>query len=58
VECVSKEYGLEINLERTVMLQLLRDKGKSRVVKMDAEKITEVDIFFYLRVTVQKKWQD
>jgi hypothetical protein len=29
-ERVSKEYGLEINLEKTVMLKLLRNGGKKQ----------------------------
>jgi hypothetical protein len=32
---VSKEYGLQINLEKTVMLKLSRNGGKNTGLKME-----------------------
>jgi hypothetical protein len=53
-ERVSKEYRLEINLEKTVMLKILRNRGKNTVVSINGREIKEVDKSVYLESVVEK----
>jgi hypothetical protein len=42
---VSKEYRLQINLKKTVMLKISRNGGKNTVVKINGKGTKEVDKF-------------
>jgi hypothetical protein len=53
-EKVHKEYRLETNLQKTVMLKHLINGGKNTVVKINEKEITEVDGFFKLENVVEK----
>jgi hypothetical protein len=50
----SKDYGWQVNLEKTVMLKLLRNRGKHTAVKINAKEIKEIDKFVYLGSVVEK----
>jgi hypothetical protein len=50
LEKVSKEYGLEIKLEKTAMLKLSRNGGKNTAVKRNRKKRKEVDGFVCFEV--------
>jgi hypothetical protein len=53
-ERVSKEYRLQINLEKTAMLKTLKKCNKNTVIKMNGKEIKEVDKFVYLVSVVEK----
>jgi hypothetical protein len=48
------EYGLQINVEKTVILRLLRMEEKNTIMKISGSNIKEVDRFIYLRSVVGK----
>jgi hypothetical protein len=52
-ESVSKEYTLEINPEKTLMLKLEKWR-KNRVVKINGKEIKVVDKFVHLGSLVEK----
>jgi hypothetical protein len=54
LERVSKEYGLQINLEKTALLKLSTNGGKKTVVKINGKEIKYVDKFVYLGSVVEK----
>jgi hypothetical protein len=53
-ERVSKEYRLQINVEKTVLLEISRKGGKSTVLKVNGKERKEVDKFVYLGSMVEK----
>jgi hypothetical protein len=53
-ERVNKEYGLQINLGKTVMLKLLRNGGRNTVVKINGKEVKEIDKFVCFESVVEK----
>jgi hypothetical protein len=50
---ISKEFGLKINLNKTVMLKICRNQTKE-TMKLDGNDIKEVDTFTYLGSCINK----
>jgi hypothetical protein len=50
---ISKEFGLKINLDKTVMLKTSRNQTKE-TMKLDGKDIKEVDTFTYLGSCINK----
>jgi hypothetical protein len=50
---ISKEFGLKINLDKTVMLKISRNQTRG-TMKLDGKDIKEVDTFIYLGSSMNK----
>jgi hypothetical protein len=50
---ISKDFGLKINLDKTVMLKISRNKTRE-TMKLDWKDIKEVDTFTYLGSNINK----
>jgi hypothetical protein len=54
-ETESKNYGLQINLEKTVKLRLLKKEERNTIMKISGNEIKQVDRFTYLRSVIEEK---
>jgi hypothetical protein len=50
----SKNYGLQMNLEKTIMLKLSRKEEKNTIVKIKGSEIKQIYRFTYLESMVEK----